>query len=808
MFEVALTTSNYFKLYQKNTTMFNTYLKLAFRNILRNKLYSVINISGLSIGLTFSILLIMWIQDELSFNAFHEKTSQLYQVNAHIGTGTSKQSWGVTPAAIAPYSLREIPEVSGALRLADNYDVGILEVENKKVAGKWINYVDSSFFQLFDYKLIKGNINKPFPTLQSIIVNETFAKTYFGTTDVVGKTVVADKKDNYVISGVMQDFPKNSSYRFDVVFNYELFKAKFGGNFNWKTRDEDWGNFPGTTYLYVKMPNNVPIIEKKLTDLIEKHNQYSEGTTFTLQPLADIHLYKADGGEGGIQTVGIFSLIALVILLIACINYMNLTTALSSQRAKEVSIRKIIGAQKFQLFRQFLVESALLFFISLSISLLLIYALMPIYNEIAGKEMIFNILDKHILSIIGLVFGGILLIAGIYPSLLLTNFNPVQVLKGKRMVGTSNISFRKILVSTQFVFSIILIICTFVMGKQLTYIQEKNLGYEKDNTITFNMRQEMKDRFETLKSRLMSNPAILGVTACGGQIHDLGNTTGDTEWEGKEAKRSFLIHPMSIDRDFLSLFKMNLVAGKGFSGTPADSAHFILNETAIKEAGIADPIGKRFKLWDMEGTIAGVVQDFHFASIRKKIEPAIFYYRPYHNFKVYIKTKGKDLPSVIADSEIVWKQYSPDYPFEYEFLDEAYGKLYKSEMRTGKLFGYFSGIAIFIACLGLFGLATYTAQSKTKEIGIRKILGASILQITTLLSKGFLKLVVIAFVIASPVAYYFMDKWLADFAYRITISWWIFALAGISAIGIALITVSWQSIKAALMNPVKSLRSE
>lgn len=786
----------------------NRHLKLAFRNLLRNKLYSFLNIAGLSIGLTFSILLMLWVQDELSFDTFHTKKTELYQVNVSLGTGTSKQSWSVTPATLAPYSLREIPEVSGAVRLAPNYDVGMMEVGNQKITGKWLSYVDSSFFQLFDYKLIKGNTSKPFPTLQSIIVNETFAKTYFGTTDVIGKTVIADKKDNYVISGVMQDFPKNSTFRYDIIFNYELFKSRFGGNMDWKTRDEDWGNFVGNTFLLVKSPENVVSVGKKLTDLMEKHNQYSEGTLFSLQPISQVHLHKPDDSDGGIQTVKIFAIVALVILLIACINYMNLTTALATQRAKEVSVRKIIGANKLQLFRQFLVESSLIFVISLVFSLVLIYFLMPVYNSISAKEMEFNVLSTNVLSIIALAFGITLFVAGIYPALLLTNFNPIQVLKGKKMVGTSNAGFRKILVSTQFVFSIVLIISTFIIGRQLTFIQEKNLGYDREHIITFNMRYEMMQKYETVKAELTRNPTVLDITVAGGEIHNLGNTTGDTEWEGKEEKRSFLIRPMSVDRNFLDVFKMKLVNGKGFSGTPADSAHYILNETAIKDADITDPIGKRFKLWDREGTIVGVVQDFHFESIRKKIEPAIFYYRPRNNYKVYIKTKGKDLQNTIADTERMWKSYSADYPFEYEFLDEAYNKLYKSEQTTGKLFNYFAGIAIFIACLGLFGLATYTAQSKTKEIGIRKVLGASISALVFMLSKDFLKLILIACLIAFPTAYYLMDRWLADFAYRIGIGLGEFVIAGVSICLIALFTVSYQAIKASVANPVSSLRSE
>ncbi|MBD0257256.1 MAG: FtsX-like permease family protein, partial [Cytophagales bacterium] len=486
----------------------------------------------------------------------------------------------------------------------------------------------------------------------------------------------------------------------------------------------------------------------------------------------------------------------------------NLSTAQAMQRAREVGVRKVMGADRGQLFAQFLGESALVFVIALGLAIGLMYALMPLYNELSGKTMTLNLFrPQTALTLVG-ALAVTLLLAGIYPTLLLSSFQPLQVMKGKLSAGHSGAAFRRVLVVVQFAISVVLIVGTLVMKGQLQYIREMQLGYDRENVFSFGMRGEMGGRFGSIRNELLKETGVTGVTRAGSNLLAIDGTTSDTHWEGKDPQRMFLIHPMAVDEAFLETFRMPLVAGKGFTGSKADSTHFILNETAVREAGIKDPVGKRFKLWDTEGTIIGVVRDFHFTSIRQKIEPAIFFYRPDWCWNVYVKTTGQDAPKAIAVAEKLWKTFNPAYPFEYHFMDDSYDRMYRADQRTGTLFDCFAAVAILISCLGLFGLATHTAQRRVKEIGIRKVLGASVANLVALLSKDFLRLVLAAFVLAVPVAWYAMDRWLQNFAYRISVGWWVFAMAGAAAVTIALLTVSFQSIKAALANPVQSLRSE
>jgi putative ABC transport system permease protein len=499
--------------------------------------------------------------------------------------------------------------------------------------------------------------------------------------------------------------------------------------------------------------------------------------------------------------------IALLILVSACINYVNLSTARSMLRSKEISMRKIVGAAKSHLFMQFIVETALLFVIATVLAFGLIFVLIPVFNQLAGKELLFNLADYHIWLVILLTIACTLAASSIYPAMLLSSFEPLKALKGKISAGIGDVLFRKILVVTQFMFSVVLIIGTIVISGQLNYIRSKELGYDKSHTFAFWMR-DMGKHYDAVKNELLKQPGVSAVTRSNSNIVRIGGISGDTDWDGKAANQTFIVHPMAIDKDFISFFKMKMVKGAGFTGAVADTTHFILNEAAIKELGMKDPIGKRFRMWKLKGTIIGVIKDFHFASMKEKIGPAVFYYYPKDLGTIYIKTTGRDAPKAIAAAGEQFKQYNGLYPFNYTFLDDAFNGLYQGEQREGTLFNYFAGIAIFISCLGLLGLAAYTAQVRTREIGVRKVLGASVSRIVGLLAKDFIKLVFIAIIIAVPVAWWAMNKWLQDFAYRIAISWWVFVLAGFIAIIIAFITISFQSVKAALMNPVKSLRSE
>jgi putative ABC transport system permease protein len=790
--------------------MFKNYFKTAWRNLSKNKFYSTINITGLAIGLAVGIMILLWVQDELSYDSFHKNAESIYKINSHLGTGADEQVWEGAPAPLAVFSKQSIPEVVNTVRI-DNVNGPLLfKYADKKFTETNMACVDSTFFSVFDFKLIKGNPLEPFPDMNSIIVTASEAKKYFGDGNAIGK-VLATEYGNFTVSGVMEDFPENSTLHYNMLlpwtFDADYF-AKSGGNGDWKTMDEDLGSFSYQIYLQLQKGVSPEVVEKKITQLFrDKKGDDSKNDSFKLQSLKSRHLVTRDGNTGALQTVRIFLLVAVLILIIACINYVNLSTARAMIRSKEVSMRKIIGAARYQLFIQFITESAVLFFFAALFSFLIIYLLLPLYNDLSGKHLVFSIANKNVWIVVGSAIIGTLVLASIYPALLLSSFKPIQALKGKLSFGVGNTAFRKILVVTQFVFSVALIIGTMVISNQLQYIREKDLGYNKEHVFSFALKGNINDHQGAAREELLKQPGVLDVATSSNPILGEHSSTGDTYWEGKKEGRTFLIHPNFIDQQFIRLLNLKIVEGKNFTGSKSDSAHFILNETAVKQAGIKDPVGKSFTLWENKGTIIGVVKDFNYASLKKNIEPAVFCYAP-HNTFMYIKTNGKDAPAAIAAAEKVWKEYGSESPFSYSFLDDDYNQMYQADERTGILFNVFAAIAILISCLGLFGLATYTAQVKTKEIGIRKVLGANISNITSLLAKEFIVLVFIAFIIAAPIAWFAMNKWLQNYVYRINISWWIFVVTGLVAIVIALLTVSFQAIKAAIANPVKSLRTE
>jgi putative ABC transport system permease protein len=789
--------------------MIKNYIKTAWRNLINTKFYSSINIVGLTIGLAVGMLILIWVADELSYNKFNSKADHIYKVNASIGSGASKQVWGGVPPPVAYHALKAVPGVVNAARVMTSYDYSTFKYKDKLLKEDYgrLSFIDASFFNVFDYKLIKGNRKLPFPNDRSVILTETTAKKYFGDEDPMGKIIAGDSRDPYTVSGVLADFPSNSSINYNMLFSIAVKKNQYNGRGYWKSMDEDWGNYYTDTYLEIRPDASVAAIANKLTKIhmaLHTGIKPTDGI-FGLQPLSDIHLYNPDGSESGMQTVRIFAIVAALILLIACINYVNLSTARAMLRAKEVSVRKIIGAERKHLFLQFILETAFCFVIAMILAFALICLVLPFYNQLAGKKMHFDLFDKNVWRVVGLTMAGTLIASSIYPAILLSSFKPISALKGK-VSGIGSATFRKVLVVCQFAFSIGLIIGTLVINKQLQFVRSEKLGYDREYVFSLQMHG-MEAHYEAIKAELLRRTEIKGITTGNNSIVSSGSNTSDTDWDGKPADLSFLINPFEIDKDFINLFNIKFAAGKNFSGTKSDSANFILNETAVKVAGIKNPVGKRFKLHDLNGTIIGVVKDFHFASLRQTIAPSIFVYRP-TTWQMYVKTTGKDAPAAIKAIEKYWHQYNANFPFEYSFLDDQYNDMYKSEQQTGTLFSIFAGIAIFISCLGLFGLATYTAQIKIKEIGIRKVLGASVVNITTMLSKDFLLLVIISLVIAGPIAWYAMNKWLEDYAYRVSLSWTLIPLAGISALLIALITISFQAVKAALTNPVKSLRSE
>ncbi len=791
--------------------MFRNYFKTAWRNLTKNKFYSAINITGLAIGLAVGIMILLWVQNELSYDKFHHNANNIYKINSHLGSGTSAQVWDGAPGPLLIFS-KQLPEVVNAVRVNEISEQLLFKYQDKKFKESKLAFVDSTFFSIFDFKLIEGNASKPFPDLTSIIITSSEAKKYFGGQQAVGKILTTDQ-GNFTVSGVMQDFPENSTMQYNMLLPMTLYAEQFaasGGNGDWKTMDEDLGNYYFRIYLQLRKDATPEAVSKKISTLYldkRKADIDAKNNFFALQSLPSLHLIAPDNNSSALQTVRIFLIVAILILCIACINYVNLSTARSMLRSKEVSMRKIIGAARAQLFLQFIVESVLLFIIASALSLVIIYLLLPLYNQVSGRHLLFSFSNTSVLLVVVCAIVGSLALSGIYPAMQLSAFKPMETLRGKLSLGIKKATFRKVLVVTQFVFSVGLIISTIVISRQLQYMREKDLGFDKEHVFVFGLRNELHGHFAAVRNELLKQPGVLGAASISGTIAGINGTTGDTYWDGKEKDRTFLITANAIDKDFIPLMKMKITQGNNFTGSPADSAHFILNETAIRQAGIKDPVGKSFTLWSRKGTIIGVVKDFNYESLKTAIAPAIFYYDP-TGWVMYVKTTGKDAPKAIAAAQKVWKGYASEFPFEYSFLDDDFNRMYKDDQRTGTLFNVFAIAAILISCLGLFGLATYTAQVKTKEIGIRKVLGASVTSLIRLLSKEFIVLILTAFVVATPLAWYFMSRWLRDFAYRININWWIFLVTGVLAIIIALLTVGFQAIKAAVANPVKSLRTE
>ncbi|MCE7040626.1 ABC transporter permease [Dyadobacter sp. CY312] len=788
--------------------MIRNYFKIAWRSLLKNRFYSLINGAGLTIGLGVGILILLWVQDELSFDRFHKQADDIYKLENRVGTGSSQQIWTSTAAPIGILGKKELPEIKDAVRLSQNNQYILFTYKDKIFNENNSLFTDPNLFSVFDFGLIKGDNKKPFSDDNSIILTETTAKKYFGDEDPIGKILSANDKVSFMVTGIIRDLPKNSSIQGDMFLPISrLFKNMYSRRQDGRNSDNDFHQFDYSTYLLLQPGQAIGSLPEKLRNIHLRNKADDTDVAYLLQPLSKMHLYKSDGANEGIETVRMFIIIALLILGIACINYVNLSTARSMLRSKEVSMRKIVGAARTQLFLQFLIETTILFLLATISALILLYLLMPVYNQIAGKNLVIDFTSYQIWQVIGLTIVGTLIASSIYPALLLSSMDPLRALHGKVSGKINEALFRKTLVVVQFSVSVMLIAGTIIISNQLSYIRSKELGYDKAHVLSFPMYGIAK-HYDAVKADLLNKPGVSGVTRASSNIVQIGSQTGNNEWDGKETGETLMIRPMSIDQDFIPFFKMELVQGANFSGSVADSLHFILNETAVKAARIKDPIGKKFRLWNKNGTIIGVVKDFHFESMKEKIEPAIFSYTPSDMNRIYIKTNGENAATTIAAAEVSWKQYNGQFPFGYAFLDDTFNDMYKSEKQTGLLFNIFASIAVFISCLGLLGLAAYTAQIRTREIGVRKVLGSSVAGIIGLLAKDFMKMVLIGILIAVPVAWYAMDKWLQDFAYKIDIQWPVFAMSGFLALLVALLTVSYQSVKAALVNPVKSLKSE
>ena len=794
--------------------MIKNYFKIALRNLWRHRVFSFINIMGLTVGLTACFLIFMYIRFELSYDAFHSKANRIYRVVADIKTPTETINAGGPAWAVPPNMKNEFPEVESFLRVTD--ESLLVRKGDIKFQEDHTFYADSSFFQVFDFPLVKGDPKTALRDQFNIVLSETAAKKYFkDAQSALGQTLLITG-DSYpaVITGIMKDMPENSQLKADMLVSMSTLTQKFN-----KGLDDQWGNYGSNAYILLKPGTNAVALQAKFPAFLEKRNgtemkKSQMYATLLLEPLKDVYLRSTRDGSktGNINNVYIFSIVAVFILLIACFNFVNLTTARSAERAKEVGIRKVVGAGKPQLAGQFIGESVIICLIAFLFTLGLSSLLLHPFNQLAGKIIsptIFHNLGYLLILLLASI--GIGLLAGVYPALVLSSFKPVMVLKGRFATGAKGTLLRKGLVIAQFTISIALIIGTIVVYRQMAFMRNRDLGFNKDQVMVIDthgdpaqtaFKQALAD-IPNVKSSALSSSVPGGGNP--GAYSQIENVKGDLQIANLDL--------YFVDFDYIPQYKIKMVAGRAFSrefGTDTTQA-MVLNEAAVKMFGYSSPqqaVGRRFKQWGREGKIVGVMKDFHFHGLQQPIKPLSMRIEPRSYGLVSASVAAANLPSTIAAIENKWKVMVPTRPFSYFFLDEYFDRQYSTEARFGSLFLNFAILAIFISCLGLLGLASYSTMQRTREIGIRKIMGATVSGIVHMLSKDFLLLVLVAFVIASPLAWMAMNSWLKDFSYRIDINWWIFLLAGVAALFIALATVSFQAIKAALMNPVKSLRTE
>ena len=788
-------------------TMFKSYIKIAVRNLKKQKMFSAINIFGLAAGMSCTILIMLWVQDEMSFDKFHKNADNIYRVvqDQHYSGGEIFPV-AVTPGPLSKALKENFPEIVNSVRVKSNRRS--LKYEDK-IFYERLTYSDSTFFEMFSFPLIAGNPKTVLKNPYSILLSEEMAEKYFGNENPVGKTIIADNKFSLKVEGIFQNVPENSHMQFDFMGSLDLLKEE---NVNL----ERWNNSTYHTYVLLQKNTDLNNVNEKIKNII-RDNSSDSYTDVYLQALTDIHLYSGSKyaadikGHGSIEYVNMFSLIALFVLLIACINFMNLSTARSSKRAKEVGLRKVVGAPRSQIIRQFFVESILLTVIALVLSFVIVYLLLPEFNDLSGKTIDMFKADTSLFFGIFLIAVLTGIISGSYPAFYLSSFLPVKVLKQQNSSDKGGSLFSKLLVVTQFSLSIILIIGTAVVYKQLEYIQNKNLGYSKDNIMFIPVSDKVKERIESVKSQLSKNPNVISSTLTDQLLTNYGNSTSNFHWEGKNENDNVNINFVEADEDFVKTFDMKLAEGRFYSKEfTSETNSLVINETAAKMIEMKNPVGQKIKMWDDDLTIIGVVKDYNFSKLDSEIKPLAIRLMPGSRFSrlLFAKLNSNNISQTISFLETEFKNLNPEDPFVYSFLDEEFALLYETEQRMGKLFSSFSVLAVLISCLGLFGLASFMAERRTKEIGIRKVLGASVGGLTVLLSAEFFKLVVISNLIAWPVSYYFMNSWLQDFVYRTEMSLWIFPLSGLAALIIALLTVSYQSIKAALANPIKSIKYE
>lgn len=814
--------------------MLQNYLKIALRNLQKNIGFSFINIFGLTIGLTCCLLISIFILNELSFDRYHTKADRIWRVSRKFinPDGSNQLHLGHLAPPFAPLLKNDFPDIEEATRLLQSG--GTFRRDDRVFQEEFAFFAEPALFRIFDIPFLKGDPQNALGAPLSVVLNETTARKYFPDGNALNQTLKVDGRIEVKVTGIFEDFPYNSHFHPSILISFAtLHNDQIYGEEQLRT---NWGNNSFSTFLL--LPENYPaeqleaqfpaFLDKHMGSLSTDHNMPlpSVWTSLHLMPLTDIHLHSHLDSEieenGDIRRVYIFSLIAFFVLLIACINYMNLSTARSANRAKEIGIRKVSGAFRGELIGQFLSESVLLALIAMGMAGLLAASVLPYINELLGQNLTVDSVQMGAMlaamTVLALLTG---LLAGVYPAFFMSAMKPATVLKGKRSGGSKGgaVLLRKTLVVGQFAISIGLIIATIVVYRQLQFLQNKNLGLDKAHVITMPFNESMTPKFESFRTEILTNPLVQNIARSSRipstrLLDSMGSASVQLESDSLEESKINLKY-LTIDHRFASLYGLEIAAGRNYrEDKGADrNESFILNESAIRQIGWDAPeeaVGKRIRYGNRDAHIVGVFKDFNFEPLHQDITPMIFFIpQDSTNFRqMSLKLDGQNTRAALAHVKSVWEKFQPEFPFEYQFLDDRYARLYEAEQRQGKVFIGFALLAVIVACLGLFGLASFVTQQRVKEIGVRKVLGATVAGIVGLISKDFLKLVFVSLLIATPVAWWVMNKWLQDFAYRIDISWWIFVLAGAIAVGVAFFTVSFQSIKAALNNPVESLRSE
>jgi putative ABC transport system permease protein len=794
--------------------MFKNYLKITLRNIVRYRGYTFINITGLAVGLACGILIMLWVVHELSFDEFHKNYNNLFRVIAcYHDTEQLEYEWKTAPPLAAALKA-DFPEVKAVTRYRPMND-HLFKAGGEPAQSMDMGLADPDFLSMFTFPLVAGNVQTALTEPNSIVITQTTAQRLFGDRDPMGQSVSVDNTLDLTVTGVMADVPPNSHLRFDCLAPFvlvERFMQEFGSVL------DSWRMAGFATYVQLDDGTSADRLNPKLAGYLRKYQDDSK-TELSLQPLKDIYLYSTNVnhnlyGNGDYKYVYIFSFIALFVLVIACINFMNLTTARSANRAREVGLRKVVGAGRHQVIFQFFGESLLLAFIALLFALLLVELFLPTFNNLSGRELWLSFFENPEI-LIGIVLIALFtgLLSGTYPALFLSSFKPVKVLKGSLTGPGRGAVLRKVLVVTQFTISILLIICTLVISKQIDYVRHKKLGFDRDQLVYMKMSSDIPGEYEALKNELLQIPGITSVTAVSSlPTHGVVFSTSHVVWPGKPDDKELLLNAVSVGGDYVKTFGMKMLDGRfldASSGSSSDSVReAVLNETAVQKMNLDSPVGKKLEFSNLKVIITGVIKDYYFQSLHHSMEPLVIVSVPEWYGYVFARLDTNSTPRTMAAIEQVWKKFSPDTPFNGRFLNADYDLLYWSEQRMREVFNYFTILAICISCLGLFGLAAYMAERRTREIGIRKVLGASLSRLTFMISGEFVKWVLIANVIAWPLAFVAMNRWLQTFAYRISLSWTVFAASGVLAVVIAFLTVGFLALKAALSDPVKALKYE